>query len=1080
MAMFKGLPENQIPESQKSSRAASPKGDAAYYDQLMEDAGSRWGVPAGLMLRLRSKETGGEADPATATSSAGAYGIGQVLPSTARDMGYTDEQMNDPIHQADASAQYLRQMYDRYGNWRDALQAYHDGPGNHDRNLAGTRTPGPEGQQYIDERFDAYTGGGDPAVDTSAPQRATSARRSGMFAGNGGAQQPDAVQQPAEQQAPATEAPQTTQDAPKFSDVLRTGYQPPQPAAAQTAPQNPAEPQQPAMQQPAAPQQPAPVTPEQPAAQQQPQQAAPLFSDVLRTGYQPPAQQQAQQPAAAPQQPAQQPAQQPQRRGMYDNVSGQGIADVAADTFNALGEGAAVAGRALINAGVDIARPIWNWTAESAEAQANSALPAGVPRTVLPRISKDQDKAISGLENMIGAKPGSLHTQGVGEQIASEILPYFVGPGELKVLQKVPGAARFVVNSLIRNAVGSTAQAAKTDDELAEFLKNEAIGLAGDTAFKMLGKAIKPVWERSKAALGFGTKTASKAERDIGKQAEQATDGTAAATTIERPAAADGSAQAPIETNAAIEKLAQGVNLDQKVLYAAEQLGMADKLTPAHYAANRSTREVAAALQSVPESQMGARNAEAIATLANHADDLIHIAGGTSDKVQLSQRFKDESLKAIDDLGKKADEQYSEIRKLIPTGADVNATSTLAHLKDLTDAQRVKLSPMEKQALSRLTPETNEAGQITQRPSYEALDQMRKEVGQAINSKSGPFQTEELGKLKMMYRVLTEDQEAAAASYGASKAWDVGKALVRQQKDLEERYLSVTGKEGLQQATTKYGDAMKKLGKGDVADFDQLIANTPEHMRTQMVATALQDAMTTTAKKGESLSIPTFLNWYEGAQKSGALGRVMAHLDQPSRARLRNIAAVAKGIKRGNELGISTGRVNAFIERFNQGQSPIGRLFGYGTQAAGAAGGWVLGGPLGAAVGAGAARGAKAIKDAATRAQNARVSAADEVLSDPAFLDVVKAAAYRDGQAAASAERIRNGTATAEDLAKEKWIAKAERKLNGSPAWQKLRATLPTTEREDLKRLGISNWLINGMKAEATAPDDNERGTDRQ
>lgn len=1047
MGMFKGLPENQAPAKQST---ASPKGDAAYYDTLMEDAGARFGVPAGLMKRVRGKETGGEADPATATSSAGAYGIGQVLPSTARDMGYTDEQMRDPAMQAEASARYLRQMYDRYGNWRDALQAYHDGPGNHDQNLAGTRTPGPEGRQYVDERFDAYTGGDNPAVNTSAPQRATSARRSSMFAGNDGASSDAAPQPEAAQQPAATEAPQTTQDAPKFADVLRTGRPAAQPAAAQTAPQD----------------------------QQQPQQPAQVkFSDVLTGKAQPPqpvAQQQpAQQPATTQQQPAQ-----PQQRGMYDSVSGQGIADVASDTFNAVGNAAAMGGRAVINAGVDIARPIWNWVADSAEAQMPQI--PGQPRSVIPRISKDQDKAITGLENMIGAKPGSLHTQGVGEQVASEILPYFVGPGELKVLQKVPGAARFVVNSLIRNAVGSEAQAAKTDDELGNFLKNEAIGLTGDAAFKALGKVMKPVWERGKTALGFGTKTASEAERSIGKQAEEATNGTAPATTIERPAAPDGTAQQPVQTNKAVEKLAQGVDLDQKVIHAAEQLGMADKLTPAHYSQNRSTREVAAMLQSVPESQMGAKNAEAIATLADHADDLIHIAGGTADKVQLSQRFKDESLKTINKLGEKADEQYSEIRKLIPAGTDINASATLEHLKNLTDVRRVDLSPAEKTTLKRLTPQTDDAGNITQRPSYDALDQTRKEVGQAINSKSGPFQTEELGKLKQLYRVLTEDQEAAAVAHGAADAWNVGKALVAQRKDLETRLTNVIGEEGLQQATTKYGAAMKKLGKGDVADFDALIANTPAHMRTQMVATALQDAMTTASKKGESLSIPTFLNWYEGAQKSGALGRVMAHLDQPSRARLRNIATVAKGIKRGNELGTTTGKINAFIERFNQGQSPIGRLFGYGTQAAGAAGGWVLGGPLGAAVGAGLVKGGKAIKDASVRAQNARVTAADEVLSDPAFLDVVKAAAYRDSQTAALTERIRNGTASADDLAKEKWIAKAERKLQGSPAWQKLRATLPTTEREDLKRLGISQWLIQGMKAEATAPDNNERGTDRQ
>lgn len=1022
-AQFADKPAN----TQPTSRTAPPSGGAGNYDTLMEGAGEQFGIPAGLMSQLRSKETGGEADPTKATSKAGAYGLGQVLPSTWRDMGYTDQQMQDPVMQAEASARYLRQMYDRYGNWGDALQAYHDGPGNHDKNLAGTRTPGPEGAQYVDERFDAYTGG-NAATDQGAPQRATAARRPvadpanpfGQFADDAAPAQPTApAQQPAAAE-PSSPAQQPEQAAPPASDrlskwaaVMPGTFQGVQPAA------------------PAAPQQ---------AQQAQPTQQQPATATTPQAGAQP-------------------------------------AESWGERAFNAVGNAAAGAGRAVINAGVDIARPIWNWAADSAEAQANSALPAGanIPRTVLPRISKDQDKAISGLESMIGAKPGSLHTQGLPEEVAAEILPYFVGPGELKVLEKVPGAARFVVNSLIRNAVGSTAQAAKSDDELSAFLKNEALGLAGDTAFKALGKVMKPVWEGSKKALGFGDKMANATERSTGKLAEEATSGNATKTEIpQMPTAAEPN-PANVVTNTATERLAQNVKPDQRVIRAAEELGMADKLTPAHYDLNPATKEVASRLQAVPESVMGQRNKEAVATLAEHADDLIHIAGGTRDKVQLSQRFKDESMKIIDDLGNQADKQYNEIRKLIPEGTDVDAGSTLGYLDHLQKVQRVELSSAEKKALKRLTPEVDDAGNVTQRPSYDALDQTRKEVGQALNAKSGPFKDEEVGKLKQLYRVLTEDQEAAAVAHGAADAWNVGKALVAQRKTLEDQLENVIGKSGGQQATAKYGAAIKKLGKGDVSDFDALITNTPKHMRSEMVATALNDAMTTGANKGADLNVPTFLKWYDGAQKSGALGRVMAHLDQPSRARLRNIATVARGLNRGNQYNISNGSINAFINRFNSGDSPIGKLFGYGLQGAATGAGWVMGGPIGAAVGAGGSAAVKKAMTAAERAENARVSAADAVLSDPNFLDVVKAAAYRDTQKAALTERIRNGTATADDLKNEGLVAKAERKLAGSPAWQKLMATLPKTEREDIKRFGIAQWIAGGAKAEMAEDGSDEK-----
>lgn len=123
------------------------------------------------MTALGGKES--SYNPA-AVSSAGAVGLTQVMPGTWRDMGYTDEQMQSPEYQADAGARYLAQMYQQFGNWRDALQAYHDGPGNVMKAKRGEYTPGPEGRGYVDGRFAQWTG--DPVTDTTAEQRATSAK----------------------------------------------------------------------------------------------------------------------------------------------------------------------------------------------------------------------------------------------------------------------------------------------------------------------------------------------------------------------------------------------------------------------------------------------------------------------------------------------------------------------------------------------------------------------------------------------------------------------------------------------------------------------------------------------------------------------------------------------------------------------------------------------------------------------------------------------------------------------------------------------------------------------------------------
>lgn len=143
----------------------------ANYQDLLEEAGSRHGLPVGIMTALGGKESSFNPN---AVSNKGAQGLTQVMPGTAKDMGYSSEQMKQPEYQADAGARYLAQMYQRYGDWKTALQAYHDGPGNVDKMLRGEYQPGPEGRQYVDDRFSQWTN--DPATNNEVTQMGTSAK----------------------------------------------------------------------------------------------------------------------------------------------------------------------------------------------------------------------------------------------------------------------------------------------------------------------------------------------------------------------------------------------------------------------------------------------------------------------------------------------------------------------------------------------------------------------------------------------------------------------------------------------------------------------------------------------------------------------------------------------------------------------------------------------------------------------------------------------------------------------------------------------------------------------------------------
>ena len=68
---------------------------------------------------------------AAARSPAGALGMFQLMPATAKDFGlslWPRDQRSQPEVAAQAAAKYLHQLYERFGDWRLAVAAYNCGP----------------------------------------------------------------------------------------------------------------------------------------------------------------------------------------------------------------------------------------------------------------------------------------------------------------------------------------------------------------------------------------------------------------------------------------------------------------------------------------------------------------------------------------------------------------------------------------------------------------------------------------------------------------------------------------------------------------------------------------------------------------------------------------------------------------------------------------------------------------------------------------------------------------------------------------------------------------------------------------
>jgi hypothetical protein len=111
--------------------------------QKVQKAAEKYNLPSRLINAVIRAESNFEV---RAVSPAGAQGLMQLMPATAKELGVKNS--FDIEQNIDGGAKYLRQMLDRFGgNVRKALAAYNAGPGTVSK--YGGRVPYPETRQYV-------------------------------------------------------------------------------------------------------------------------------------------------------------------------------------------------------------------------------------------------------------------------------------------------------------------------------------------------------------------------------------------------------------------------------------------------------------------------------------------------------------------------------------------------------------------------------------------------------------------------------------------------------------------------------------------------------------------------------------------------------------------------------------------------------------------------------------------------------------------------------------------------------------------------------------------------------------------
>lgn len=382
--------------------------------------------------------------------------------------------------------------------------------------------------------------------------------------------------------------------------------------------------------------------------------------------------------------------------------------------------------------------------------------------------------------------------------------------------------------------------------------------------------------------------------------------------------------------------LIDAIKPNQERLEAAQRLGV--NTNPSAYSDNLAYVALEQGLKSKPDNRLRQIENESIEQLGNKADELIEDLGGAIDKGTLNVAVKKEYESVLKKLDEEATKDYTIVNNTIPNNTpSIPSTSRIYIEKRLEDLQPdIFLMKKAEKDLARILglprkPEKpREGGQLEiedvpieeaelPTPSYGALDQVRRDVGKAIEKKTGPYKDDEEGILDQVYGVLSNDQQGVAESFGVGAVYERARNTIKKLKVVQKRSIALFGEKLDKSIIPRLMAAGEKLAKGDVSAFEQLLKILPPNQRQPAVATMLNRLFTFGQRTGGDIG-GGFVGAFEALNRNPSMKKaIFDELPKEALKRFNDIGNVAIGIFRSKALQNNSGTANAILANMDNG-----------------------------------------------------------------------------------------------------------------------------------------------------------------